>query len=103
MSKLQNMRLIEIPKFRAVSSGAKTLNELFGDNGFDSTWVKLHHHLLMQHMYEPTCFLWHEDINIAWDEGKNIFILAIKDDVTDEDAAPYEIVEFPGGMFLVAT
>ena len=30
-------------------------------------------------------------------------ILPIKSDVTDEDVDPYEIIEFPGGIFLVAT
>ena len=42
MSKLCNMRGIEIKKFRAVSSGLKTLDELFGTNGFDTVWVKQH-------------------------------------------------------------
>jgi hypothetical protein len=69
MSKLANMRGIEIKKFRAVSSGAKTLSELFGDKGF-ILWVKEHRHLLKEHMYEPTDFLWHEDQNITWDTGK---------------------------------
>jgi len=40
MTKLQNMRLIEIPKFRAVSSGLKTFDELFGENGF-SKWIDI--------------------------------------------------------------
>jgi len=103
MSKLHNMRGIEIKKFRAVSSGAKTLNELFGENGFCAVWENQHRHLLKEHMYEPTAFLWHEDENITWESGKNIFVLAIKDDVTEADVAPYEIIEFPGGIFLVAT
>jgi len=34
MTKLQNMRAIEIPKFRAVSSGLKTFDELFDEAGF---------------------------------------------------------------------
>jgi hypothetical protein len=102
MSKLNNMRGIEIHKFRAVSSGLKTLNELFGDNGFQ-IWADQHRHLLTEHMYEPTAFLWHEDENITWDNGSNIFILAINDNVTEADVAPYEIIEFPGGIFLVAT
>ena len=102
MSKLNNMRGIEIQKFRAISSGPKTLNELFGENGF-STLVKQHQNLLVKHMYEPTDFLWHEDKEITWESGRNIWILAIKDDVTETDTAPYEIFEFPGGMFLVAT
>lgn len=37
------MRGIEIQKFRAVSSGLKTLEELFGKNGF-AVWVDQHHH-----------------------------------------------------------
>lgn len=102
MSKLHNMRGVEIKKFRAVSSGSKTLNELFGENGF-VLWVKQHGNLLKEHMYEPTDFLWHEDENITWDNGKNIWALAVNDDVTETDVAPYEIIEFPGGIFLIAT
>ena len=33
----------------------------------------------------------------------NIWALALKDGVTAADVAPYEIIEFPIGMFLVAT
>ena len=95
MSKLLNMRGIEIKKFLAVSSGLKTLDELFGENGF-VLWVKAHNHLLRDHVYEPTDFLWHEG-------DKNIWALALKEDVTAADVAPYDIIEFPGGMFLVAT
>jgi len=102
MSKLQNMRGIEIKKFRAVSSGSKTLSEIFGENGF-LTWVNQHSHLLDEHMYEPAEFLWHEDKEITWDNGKNIYIRAIKENVTEADVAPHKIIEFPGGIFLVAT
>lgn len=102
MSKLHNMRGIQIKSFRAVSSGAKTLEELFGEGGF-TLWINRHRHLLKEHIYEPTDFLWHLDENITWQKGRNIFALAVKDDVTDADVAPYEIIEFPGGIFLVAT
>lgn len=69
MSKLHNMRGIEIKKFRVVSSGLKTLNELFGNDGF-ALWVREHRHLLKEHMYEPTDFLWHEDEKITWKVDK---------------------------------
>jgi len=96
MSKLQNMRAIEIPKFRAVSSGLKTFAELFADDGF-SKWIDVHNpHLIMPQITDEPGFLWHED-------DKNVMIRPIKDNVTEEDTAPYEIIEFPGGMFLVAT
>ena len=102
MSKLTNMRGIEIQKFRAVSSGFKTLNELFGENGFIK-WVKNHDQFFKKHIYEPLDFLWHEDKNITWDNGRNIWILAINDNIIKNDVYPYEIIEFPGGIFLVAT
>ena len=102
MSLLKNMRGIEIKPFRAVSSGEKTLNELFGAGGFNE-WVQAHKHLLTEHMYEPTDFLWHLDENITWDAGRNIWALAVRDGVMEADAAPYEIIDFPGGLFLVAT
>jgi hypothetical protein len=49
MSKLQNMRCIEIKKFRAVSSGLKTFDELFGKDGF-SEWLESHRHLIQEHI-----------------------------------------------------
>lgn len=102
MSKLHNMRGIEIPKFRAASSGPKTLDEIFGPDGF-SQWIGAHRHLLKEHVYEPTELLWHQGEKHTWGYGLNILIAAIKDEVTQADVAPYEITEFPGGMFLVAT
>ncbi len=99
MSKLKNMRLVEIPRFRAVSSGEHTLDEIFGRESSFQAWLKAHGHLLRKHLFEPCDFLWHEDRDI----DRSVWILAIQDDVTEKDIAPYEIMEFPGGMFLVAT
>ena len=96
MSKLHNMRLIEIPRFRAVTSGLKTFDELFGQDGF-CTWMDVYHaHIIKRQIFDEAGFLWHEG-------DKNILIRAIQDDVTEKDTAPYDIIEFPGGMFLVAT
>ncbi|MCL1804094.1 MAG: GyrI-like domain-containing protein [Eubacteriaceae bacterium] len=102
MSKLKNMRGIEIPRFRALSSGPKTLKELFGPDGFDE-WAGRHQSFFARHIYEPTAFLWHEDEAITWESGYSILAMAIDDSVTEADVAPYEIIEFPGGIFLVAT
>lgn len=95
MSKLQNMRVIEIPSFRAVSSGAKTFDEIFGEDGFGQ-WIGEHKRLIKDLIYASPDFMWHEG-------DKNIWIWAVNDDVTAMDTAPYEIIEFLGGMFLVAT
>ena len=99
MSKLHNMRAIEIPKFRAVSSGPNKLGELFGETNSFLSWVNAHRHFLKTHIYEPQDFLWHEDNDI----DKSVWVLAINDDIFYADTVPYEIIEFPGGMYLVAT
>lgn len=98
MSKLRNMRVIEIPKFRAVSSGPKPLDAIFGADGFDQ-WVKAHADFIQKSLYEPNDFLWHENCDV----DQSVWILPVKDGVTPADTAPYEIIEFQGGMYLVAT
>lgn len=102
MSKLQNMRGIEIKPFRAVSSGPRTLEDIFGEGGF-SQWLDTHRNLIKDHVYEPSEFLWHEGEKDTWGRGKNILISAIKDEVTEVEVAPYEIIDFPGGLYLVGT
>ena len=99
MSKLQNMRVVEIPRFRAVSSGPQTLSALFGEKSRFSAWVDSHRGLLKTHIFEPQDFLWHENRDI----DTSVWALAVNDGVIPADTAPYEIIEFPGGMFLVAT
>lgn len=99
MSKLKNMRLVEIPKFRALSSGILPLEDIFfAENSF-SAWLDTHRDLIKEHIFEPQDFLWHENDDI----NRSTWIVAIKDGVTENDTAPYSIMEFPGGMFLVAT
>jgi len=98
MTKLQNMRVIEIPAFRAVSSGPDTFANIFGGDGFNQ-WLGAHGHLLRDLIYAHPDFMWHEE-----DDGdRTVWIWAIKDDVTEADTAPYKIIEFEGGMYLVAT
>jgi len=98
MTKLQNMRVIEIPPFRAVSSGPDTFGNFFGQGGFNQ-WLTAHGHLVRDLLYANPDFLWHEGDDI----DRSVWIWAIKDDVTAADTAPYEIIEFEGGMYLVAT
>jgi len=90
------MRVIEIPPFRAVSSGLRNHEEMFGENGFDR-WMQAHSHLVKDMLYAHPDFMWPED------EAHSTWIWAAKDWVTEKDVAPYELVEYEGGMFVVAT
>ena len=95
MGKLQGVRVIEIPPFRAVSSGLCGTEAMFGENGFDK-WMQARGYLLRDVFYAHPDFLWHEG-------DKSVWIWAVKDGVTEIDVAPYELVEYEGGMFVVAT
>lgn len=95
MSKLGNVRVIEIPKFKAVSSGLDTFDSIFGEGGFFS-WVQAHDMLFKKSIYGHAYdFMWHEG-------DKNIWIWAVEDWVTEIDAAPFELIEFEGGIYVVA-
>jgi len=96
MGRLQGVRVIEIPKFRAVSSGLATFDEIFSKNsGFDQ-WMQANGKIVKKMIYDAPDFMWHEG-------DKSIWIWAIEDWVTPADTAPYEIIEFEGGMYVVAT
>ena len=95
--KLGGMRIIEMPGFRAVSSGQCTHEEMFGENGFDQ-WMGEHMNFVKTSVYGHAYdFMWPED------EEHSVWIWAVRDWVTEEDVAPYGLIEYEGGMFVVAT
>jgi len=99
MSKLKGVRVIEIPPFRAVSSGQHTFAELFNEGGFDQ-WIGEHKRIIKMSVYGHAYdFMWHEED----DADKTVWIWAVKDGVTEADVVPYELIEYEGGMFVVAT
>ena len=102
MTKLSNMRIVRVREFTAISSGERTMDDIFGENGFDS-WCHAHEELFAEHIYEPNDFLWHVGDPSTYGRGLNVLIRAARDGVTADDAAPYELIRFPGGIFLAAT
>lgn len=95
LKKVPVMKVVEIPKFRAVSSGYKDFEEMFGPDGFND-WQESHMHLMRDLLYASPDFLTGED-------GKMLWLWAVRDEVTPEDTAPYEIIEFEGGLYAVGT
>jgi len=99
-TKLQGVRVIEIPPFRAVSSGQRTWDELFGEGSSFDQWIGAHQQLIKNVApYDAADFLLHEEDDI----NQSVWIWAVKDGVTEADVAPYELIEYEGGMFAVAT
>jgi hypothetical protein len=96
MGKLNGLRIIEIPNFRAVSSGSQPFDKIFGDNGFDN-WMKTKRHLVRDTFYANPDFMWHEQ------DGYATWIWAVKDNVIAADCEPFDLIEFKGGIYAVAT
>ena len=92
-NKVPDIMIVRIPKFRAVTSGIMTFEELFG--GDFGPWQEDHNHLFKPVIFDAPDFLCGKDGNAEW-------IWAVKDEVTEVDTSPYEIIEYPGGLYAVA-
>ena len=86
--KVPDVMIVRIPAFRAVTSGLMSFEELFGD-GFDA-WVTAH-----QHLFKPVIFDCPDFLTGLGDKAE--WFWAVKDDVTENDIAPYAFAECPGG------
>ncbi len=92
-NKVPDIMIVRIPKFRAVTSGLMTFDELFG--GDFGPWQEAHNHLFKPVIFDSPDFLYGKD-------GKAEWIWALKDEVSETDTHPYEIIEYPGGLYAVA-
>lgn len=92
-NKVPDIMIVRIPKFRAVTSGVVTFEELFG--GDFMPWQESHNDLFKPVIFNSADFLCGKEDKAEW-------IWAVKDEVTEEDTYPYRIIEYPGGLYAVA-
>ncbi len=92
--KVPDVMIVKIPKFRAVTTGLVTFEEIFGGGGF-KPWMEANQHFFKPVIFDCPDFLYGKDGKAAW-------IWAIKDGVTEADTHPYEIIEYTGGLYAVA-
>jgi hypothetical protein len=95
MGKLNGLRIIELPAFKAVKSASQPLDVQFNAGGFNA-WLKTHGSLIRDTFYAGPDFAYHEK------EGEATWIWALCDGVTADDCAPYEMIEFAGGLYAAA-
>ncbi|MCL2463220.1 MAG: hypothetical protein FWF44_11185 [Defluviitaleaceae bacterium] len=99
MSKLSGVRVVEIPPFKAVTSGPDTFGHIFAKGGFGD-WPGGHGSLIKNIApYESPDFMWHEQDDV----NKSVWIWAVYDWVTEADTAPYKLIDYEGGIFVAAT
>lgn len=90
--KVPDIMVVRVPKFRAVTSGAMSYDDIFGKF---QTWQEAHNDLFTPIIFDAPDFLHERNGNPEW-------IWRVKDGITAADTAPYEIVEYPGGLYAVA-
>ncbi len=93
LKKAPEVRIIQINPFRAFSSGADTIENVLGTF---QQWQEEHNHLVKKMIYGAPDFLWFEENMQA------VWIWAVEEWVTQKDTAPYELIEFEGGLYAAA-
>lgn len=94
MSKLDGVRIFEIPKFKAISSGFDTHDNVFGK--FQSCLKRFKSDNMIKNVppYDAPDLAMFEGDQVNW-------FWAVEDWVTQADIAPYELTEFEGGIYVV--
>lgn len=90
--KVPDIIIVRIPRFRAVTSGAMSYEDIFGKF---QLWQEAHNDFYQPIIFDAPDFLYENNGNPEW-------IWHIKDEITAADVAPYEIIEHPGGLYAVA-
>lgn len=91
--KIPDIMIVRLPKFRAVTSGYKNYDEVFGLMSW--AWHESRRDFFKDIIFNCADFLKRRD-------GKFEYIMAIKDNITEADASPYEVIEFEGGLYALA-
>lgn len=90
--KVPDIIIVRIPKFRAVTSGAMPYEDVFGKF---QTWQEAHNDFFQPIIFDAPDFLCESSGSLEW-------IWRIKDNITEADTAPYEIIEHAGGLYATA-
>lgn len=92
--KIPDIMVVKIPSFRAVTCGMQTWEELFKDGGYmNQLWQYCH--LYKNVIFDCFDFLLMKEDRAEW-------ICALKDHVTSKDVGPFQIIDFPGGIYAMA-
>ena len=91
-TKIPDIMIVRIPPFRAVTSGPLSYEEIFG---IFQEWQESHNGFFTPIIFDAPDFLCQRDGNTEW-------LWHLKEGITAADTAPYEIIEYPGGLYALA-
>ncbi len=92
--KIPDIMVMRMPDFRAVTVGEQTWEDMFKSGGYMyQLWQ--HVHLFENVIFDCFDFLLSKEDKAEW-------ICAVKDHVTSEDVAPFDLIDFHGGLYAMA-
>ncbi len=111
LKKVPDVKIIHINPFKAVTTGLAPFDELFGPMGRFMNLMEKNSHRFMKNVFGDLEFLWIDcpnNLELCPTCGENCqmqgqFMWPVEDNVTGAETAPFEIIDFKGGMYAVAT
>ncbi|MHC5216660.1 MerR family transcriptional regulator [Enterococcus sp. LJL128] len=92
--KVPDVMVVRVPGFRAITSGEQTWMDIFKEGGY--MWQLWRH-------YDKFKTVIFDCLDFTLPkEDKAEMVCAIKDEVTAEDVQPFNIIDFPGGLYAMA-
>ena len=99
LEKKPDIRIVEFPKCRMVTSGISTEPDLFSPDGtlmrFDRMWTRLDEK--RKDRFFARDFMWYDP-----ETKGTVWWYAIEDWVTERDTEGFEIIDFEGGIYAAA-
>jgi DNA-binding transcriptional MerR regulator len=99
LAHMPNIRIVELPPCRMVSSGISTEPDLFAPDGklmrFCGMWLKLD--AKRKPRFFGRDFMWYDP-----ETGGTVWWYALEDWMTEADVEGYEIIDFEGGIYAAA-
>jgi DNA-binding transcriptional MerR regulator len=92
--KIPDIMVVRIPRFRAVTVGEQSWEDMFKNGGYMyQLWQ--HVHLYKNVIFDCFDFLLFKNDKAEW-------ICAVKDNVADADVSPFKLIDFQGGLYAMA-
>ena len=92
--KIPDIMVVRIPRFRAVTVGEQSWEDMFKNGGYMyQLWQ--HVHLYKNVIFDCFDFLLFKNDKAEW-------ICVVKDNVTDADVSPFTLIDFQGGLYAMA-
>lgn len=92
--KIPDVMVVRVPPFRAITSGEQTWMDLFKEGGYM---------FQLWQYYRFFCPVIFDCLDFAFPKGdKCEMVCAVKEGVTQADVLPFQLIDFPGGLYAMA-